>query len=471
MSVSSYRASRARRAIASLAAMALVFAASCGRDITDNAPSTRGSIRVSTKAFQTTSTNGGNGGDVSFVRVVISATSGTASSARVITNVVIDADTVGNGSSGNETDTTAGTVTIGFPIQGAGVTYQVTLAAVDASGDTTYRGGPATFSATDVSAAGAVTVSLQANYVGPGANAVRVVASPRSINLVANSNSNQGQFSATAYDATGAALPQALFEWSSADPTIVNVDGNLGTVFAMGKRGSTTVTVTAQGAARPTDAVTVNVSLPASSIVLVSGGGQSGPIGVALANPIVVKAVASDGIPVAGATINFQAQGSGSASPSSAVTNSSGVAQTTWTLGSVVGVQGLNMGIPNSPAQLGVTATGTGTTGGTGSAQLTLLSNNSVIAAHGTSNVVTVLLQSGGKGIQGGFVAFTPGSSGSGSVSAPTVTTDASGHATVTWTLGTAPTESLIISAANAASITLPASVSAASASVRPTSP
>ncbi len=452
--------------------MAFVFAASCGRDITDNAPSTRGSIRLSTKAFQTTSTTGsGNGGDVSFVRVVISATSGTASSARVITNVVIEADTVGNGSSGNETDTTAGTVTLGFPIQGAGVTYQVTLAAVDASGDTTYRGGPAQFSATDVSAAGAVTVSLTANYVGPGANAVRVVASPRTINLVANSSSNQGQFSATAYDATGAALPQALFEWSSADQTIVNVDGNLGTVFAVGKRGSTTVTVTAQGAARPTDAVTVNVSLPASSIVLVSGGGQSGPIGKPLLTPIVVKAVASDGVPVAGATINFQAQGSGSANPSSAVTSSSGMASTTWTLGSVVGVQGLNMGIPNSPAQLGVTATGTGTTGGTTGGTgltLTLLSNNAIQQQHGTVVTgITVLAQIGGTPQSGIQVSFAPGS---GSVSQSTVATDASGHAVVNWTLGQniGPQTMLITAAPNATNqITLTVNASAAAAASR----
>jgi len=453
--------------------MALVFAASCGRDITDNAPSTRGSVRLSTKAFQTAPTNSsGNGGDVSFVRVVISATNGTASSVRVLTNTVIEADTVGNGSSGNETDSTAGSVTISFPIQGAGVTYQVTLAAVDASGDTTYRGGPATFTSTDVSAAGAVTVTLQANYVGPGANAVRVVASPHTLNLVANSNSNQGQLTATAYDASGAALPQALFEWNSSDTTIANVDGNLGTVFAAGKRGSTTITVTAQGAVRPTDAVTVNVSLPAQSMTIVSGGGQSGPIGKPLANPVIVKAVASDGVPVAGVTINFQAQGSGSVSPSSMVTGASGTAQTSWTLGSVVGNQNLSASIPNSPASITVSATGTGSpTGGNGSAQLTLLSNNSVLAAHGTSNIVTVLYQNNGTPIQGGFVAFTPGSSASGSVSASTVTTDASGHASVNWTLGTAPSESLIISAANASSVTLQATVSAASSSARPISP
>jgi hypothetical protein len=470
--VSHHRASRAAGAMALLSAMALVFAA-CGRDITDNAPSTRGSVRMSTKAFQTTST-GGSGGDVTFVRVVISAvaasaTAGGSASARVITNVVIEADTVGNGSSGNETDSTAGSVTIGFPIQGAGVTYQVTLAAADQAGDTTYRGGPATFTSADVSAAGAVTVSLQANYVGPGANAVRVVASPRTINLVANSGNGQGQFSATAYDAAGNVLPQALLEWTSADTTIANVDGNLGTVFANGKRGSTTITVTAQGAARPTDAVTVNVSLPAQAIVLVSGGGQSGPIGKPLLNPIVVKAVASDGVPVAGTTINFQAQGSGTAVPASAVTNSSGVAQTTWTLGTVVGNQNMSVSIPNSPASTTVSATGIGTTGGTtGAMTLTLLSNNTISQQHGTVVTgVTVLAQINGVPQTGISVTFSPGS---GSVSQSTVSTDAQGHAVVNWTLGpNTGTQTLNISAPGATnSITLSVNATAAAAGRAP---
>ena len=196
--------------------------------------------------------------------------------------------------------------------------------------------------------------------------------------------------------------------------------------------------------------------LPAQSIVVVSGSGQSGPIGKPLLSAIVVKAVASDGVPVAGTTINFQAQGSGTASPASTVTDPSGVAQTTWTLGSVVGNQNMSVSIPNSPASTTVSATGTGSpTGGNGSAQLTLLSNNAILAAHGTSNIVTVLYQSNGTPIQGGFVAFTPGSTASGSVSASSVTTtDVLGHASVNWTLGTAPSESLIISAANASSVT-----------------
>ena len=452
--------------------MALVFAASCGRDVTDNAPMTRGSVRLSTKAFQTTSTNTSSGDDVAFVRVVVSAvtasaTAGASAATRVIANVVIEADTVGGSNgSGNETDSTAGSVTVGFPIQGAGVTYQVTLAAVDQTGDTTYRGGPAQFTSTDVSAAGAVTVSLQANYVGPGANAVRVVASPRTINLVAGSSSGSGQFTAQAYDASGNALPKALYQWSSADQTIASVDGDLGTVFAQGKRGSTTITVTAAGAVRPTDAVTVNVSLPAQGLVLVSGSGQSGPIGKPLTFPIVVKAVASDGIPVPGAVVIFQAQGSGIATPSSMVTNSSGVASTTWTLGSVVGVQGLNMGVQNSSAQLGVTATGTGTTGGTG-LNLTLLSNNAIQQQHGTVVTgITVLAQIGGVAQSGIQISFAPGS---GTVSSPTVATDASGHAVVNWTLGpNTGTQTLLISASGANPITLTVNASAAAASRAP---
>ncbi len=73
-----------------------------------------------------------------------------------------------------------------------------------------------------------------------------------------------------------------------------------------------------------------------SSLVKVSGDNQIGTIGSALPNPLVVRVVNAQNNPQSGVTVNFAVtSGGGSVSPVSAVTNASGQASTTLTLGSV----------------------------------------------------------------------------------------------------------------------------------------
>lgn len=73
-----------------------------------------------------------------------------------------------------------------------------------------------------------------------------------------------------------------------------------------------------------------------SSLVKVSGDNQSGATGATLPNPLVVKVVNAQNNPQSGVTVNFAIEsGGGSVSPASAVTNASGQASTTLTLGSV----------------------------------------------------------------------------------------------------------------------------------------
>jgi hypothetical protein len=241
------------------------------------------------------------------------------------------------------------------------------LKAVNTTGDTIYQAGPGTFTSDNVTLAGAVTVNLELSYIGPGGNATRVMASPKTVNLIAMGpgTTNMAQLSAQAFDASGAAIPRALYQWTALDTTVVGVQTDSGTVYALAKRGSTKVIVQVQGGAAPTDTVTVNVALGASGIQLVSGGGQTGAITKALADSIVVKAVASDGVPVAGAVVLFSpAAGGGSVSPTSATTNASGIAQTTWTLGGFVGTQSMTASNRNAPGFLTVMASATGTAGG-----------------------------------------------------------------------------------------------------------
>ncbi|WP_392479074.1 N,N-dimethylformamidase beta subunit family domain-containing protein [Nostoc sp. C110] len=73
-----------------------------------------------------------------------------------------------------------------------------------------------------------------------------------------------------------------------------------------------------------------------SNLIKVSGDNQSGVTGATLPNPLVVKVVNAQNNPQSGVTVNFTVtNGGGSVSPTTAITNASGQASTTLTLGSV----------------------------------------------------------------------------------------------------------------------------------------
>jgi plastocyanin len=70
-----------------------------------------------------------------------------------------------------------------------------------------------------------------------------------------------------------------------------------------------------------------------------SGDGQTGTVGTALANPLRVLVTLS-GAPQAGDTVTWAAVGSGaSVSPTKSISDASGIATTTWTLGQAAGGQ------------------------------------------------------------------------------------------------------------------------------------
>jgi adhesin/invasin len=71
----------------------------------------------------------------------------------------------------------------------------------------------------------------------------------------------------------------------------------------------------------------------------VSGDGQTGPAGTALANALAVELVDQLGAPVAGEAIAFTAKGGGTVAAPSVVTAANGRATTTWTLGPAKGAQ------------------------------------------------------------------------------------------------------------------------------------
>lgn len=75
-----------------------------------------------------------------------------------------------------------------------------------------------------------------------------------------------------------------------------------------------------------------------TSIAIQSGSNQTGAVGAALASPLVVIVRDAGNKVVSGATVDFRpGAGAGTVSPASVTTNSSGIAQATWTLGTVAG--------------------------------------------------------------------------------------------------------------------------------------
>ncbi len=79
---------------------------------------------------------------------------------------------------------------------------------------------------------------------------------------------------------------------------------------------------------------TIATGDPPDAIVMVSGNNQSGRPGTRLANPLVVEVIDENDEPVSGVTVTFAVTaGGGSVAPASATTNSSGRAQTRFTLG------------------------------------------------------------------------------------------------------------------------------------------
>ena len=76
----------------------------------------------------------------------------------------------------------------------------------------------------------------------------------------------------------------------------------------------------------------------AANLVAVSGSGQSGRVGEALAQPLVVRVTDAYGNGVAGRPVAWSAAG-GELVPAAERTDTSGFARATWTLGTVAGIQ------------------------------------------------------------------------------------------------------------------------------------
>ena len=168
------------------------------------------------------------------------------------------------------------------------------------------------------------------------------------------------------------------------------------------------------------------------ALTLVSGGAQTRQAARLLASPLVFRATSAEGSAVGGATITIViVQGGGAVDSASIKTDANGEARVRWTLGPGVTSQALQASVPDVEP-LVVTATGIVPSdiviaqGNNQSARIGVALPNSVVvrvlgAANTPMDSINVTFQ-----ITGGGGAIAPQS----------ILTNASGEATVKWTMG-----------------------------------
>jgi adhesin/invasin len=229
----------------------------------------------------------------------------------------------------------------------------------------------------------------------------------------------------------------------SPDTTTTGADGTATAQVVLGTRPGTQAgeVLALGGQGQPTATATFSLNaLPenANSITAVSGMDQSGQVGTALANPLVVQVADAFGNPIPGVDVVWTADGGGSVSSPTTTTGADGQTSVTRTLGTTAGTQRALAsvdGLAGSPVTFVHTATAGAPSG------LSIVSGDDQTGPVSTElplPLVVALRDGGGNPVPGAAVSWVI-SSGGGSVTPSTSSTDAAGQAIVAWTLGGTP--------------------------------
>jgi len=199
------------------------------------------------------------------------------------------------------------------------------------------------FSASAVSGVGALLELVS------GDNQVAAVGSALADSLVVRVTDDLGN------PVAGVEVQWAAVGGGSISPASV-LSGADGTAAAERVLGNASGPQTAQASSAGLGSVTFTQTAEAAnptSLVLVSGDGQTGAVGTPLADSLVVRLLDDNGNGVGGKAISWViATGGGSPSPVTATTNPNGFAATQWTLGPNAGSNLLNAvfsGVPSVP--------------------------------------------------------------------------------------------------------------------------
>lgn len=275
-------------------------------------------------------------------------------------------------------------------------------------------------------------------------------------------------FAVTVHDQNGETMPNAVPTVTSSAPTVASVSAGASPTVTAVANGSAVISITA---GRATAGVPVTVVQVPVAPIKVAGDAQTAPVGTALSGAIRVQLQDRLGSVVPGVLVSFSpAIGGGSMNPATASTGLDGTASTIWTLGPGAGIhamQAIASGVKDT-----VFFTATATAGP--AAVLVASAGNNQTAGVGTAVAIAPAVRVNdafGNPVAGIVVTFTV-SSGGGSASGTTATSNASGIATVgSWVMGSLTgTNTLTASAPGLPSVVFSATSSSAPviASVQP---
>ena len=236
----------------------------------------------------------------------------------------------------------------------SGELLALTLAFVNAAGDTVFRGGPVTVTAR-LLAQGAPPpdpVPVPLRYTGVGAAATTVVVSPETLSVVAG---DPFAFTAVARDALSALIAGTPLVFTSLDPTRATITApGAGSGGTTALRGVARIRVQLPTGAAADTATLIVIPRP-GALSVASGGGQTAAPSAALPQIVGVRLAATDGQPLASAPISVVVTsgggsvGGGSVTPLATVTDNLGLFAFNWTLGALAGTQSVTVSSPGVP--------------------------------------------------------------------------------------------------------------------------
>lgn len=178
---------------------------------------------------------------------------------------------------------------------------------------------------------------------------------------------------------------------------------------------------------------------PAVRLLLQDGNGQTGAVGAALPTPITIKVLDANGLGASGTTVTFSVRrGNGTLGSPTAVSNSAGIATTTWTMGNTPGAGSVTAILSTSLSLDSVVVTATAVTGAPGIVNVTAGdAQNALINTLLPTAIAVKITDLLGNPVSGVAVNWTvPAANLGGIVSPATSVSDANGAATTQWTLG-----------------------------------
>lgn len=305
------------------------------------------------------------------------------------------------------------TVTVSSP----GEVFLLSLTLFDLSGNVVFTGGPVEVTATTDPNATPPQIEVALTYVGVGADAVAVfILLPDTSVLFGETV----ELAAEAVNDLEQPIPGTPIGWSSANSFAQVADRTVGQAVAGNQRGVAQIIATLLTG--PAD--TVDIFVRNIVIVPVAGTNREGLVGRIL--PVDVQVVDDLNQPLPNSSVTFAAS-DGTLSPNIAVTDAQGLARTSWTLPSVEGSLTLDVTLTDLP-QVTTTVSAAAIL-----PTLVPVSDGQRGAAGVDVPAIIQVLGPNSVGVAGLDVVF---STTDGQIAPTTLTTDTSGFAQATWTLG-----------------------------------